>query len=84
MAKSWEVINYLRPEGGIIAVGENYEGIEFVTAIPFSKQEYEAGFAKCDAWKAEQDEAAAAAKKLAESKLKALGLTPADLVALGL
>tara|TARA_R110000868_G_scaffold569_1_gene4183 strand:- start:8 stop:262 length:255 start_codon:yes stop_codon:yes gene_type:complete len=84
MAKSWEVINYLRPEGGVIAVGQNYEGIEFVSAIPFSKEEYEAGFAECDAWKAEQEAAAAAAKKSAESKLEALGLTPEDLAALGL
>jgi hypothetical protein len=54
MAKSYEVIEMLRPAGGYTQVGESYEGITFLEAEPFSKEEYEAGFTQYDAWKAEQ------------------------------
>jgi hypothetical protein len=84
MAKQYEVLNFLRPEGGYVANGLEYEGIVFLECEPFSKQEYEAGFAQYDAWKAEQDALKAAAKASAEAKLEALGLTADDLKALGL
>ena len=76
---------FLRPNGGYIQVGTDYEGITFEPHCePFTKKEYEAGFAAYDAWKAEQEAEQAAAKAQAEAKLQALGLTLADLRALGL
>ena len=84
MATNDEVLGMLIPNGGFVQVGTEYEGIQFLECKPITKAEYQAGFAQYDAWKAEQDAAKAAAKAAAEAKLKALGLTPQDLKALGL
>jgi len=84
MAKCYEVLAMLIPNGGYVQVGEDYEGIEFLECEPITKAEYEAGFAKYDAWKSEQDAVKAAKKAAAEAKLAALGLTADDLKALGL
>jgi len=84
MAKSYEVLSMLIPKGGFIQIGDDYEGIQFIECEPITKEQYEAGFAQYDAWKAEQDAARAASKTAAESKLAALGLTTEDLRALGL
>ncbi|NBT48919.1 MAG: hypothetical protein EBT07_14085 [Actinobacteria bacterium] len=73
MAKSYEVLSFLRPDGGYVQVGTEYEGITFEPSCePFTKAEYEAGFAQYDAWKAQQ-EAAKAAQKAA--LLDRLGIT---------
>ena len=74
----------LIPTGGYITVGDDYEGIEFVDCAPITKAEFEAGAIKYDVWKAEQEEKKAAALVTATAKLTALGLTAADLKALGL
>jgi len=84
MAKNYEVLAMLYPNGGYVQYGEDYEGIEFIDCEPITKEQYEAGFAQYDAWRAEQDEAKAAAKASAQAKLAALGLTVEDLQALGL
>ncbi len=84
MAKSYEVLAMLIPDGGYVQVGENYEGIQFLDCEPITKAQYEAGFAQYDAWKSEQEAAQAAAKAVAKAKLAALGLTTDDLKALGL
>lgn len=84
MAKSYEVLQMLRPQGGYTQVGEDYEGITFLEAEPFTKKEYEEGFAKFDSLKVEQDKQAQEAKVAAQAKLEALGLTADDLKALGL
>jgi hypothetical protein len=84
MAKSYEVLNMLIPQGGYIQVGTEYEGIEFIECEPITKEEYEAGFAQYDAWKAQQEAEQAGAKAAAKAKLAALGLTTDDLKALGL
>jgi hypothetical protein len=84
MARGNEVLNMLIPQGGWIISGNDYEGITFLECEPISKAEFEAGFAQFDAWKAEQDAAAVAAKEAAQAKLAALGLTTDDLEALGL
>jgi hypothetical protein len=85
MAKSYEVLSFLRPDGGYLQIGTDYEGITFETHCkPFTKEEYEAGFAQYDAWVIEQQATKAAAKSTAEAKLTALGLTADDLKALGL
>jgi hypothetical protein len=84
MAKSYEVLRMLIPNGGYVQIGETYEGIEFLECEPITKKQYEDGFAQYDAWKAQQDADKATAKAAAESKLSALGLTTQDLRALGL
>ena len=84
MATAEQVLTFLIPNGGYVLVGDTYEGLSFVECDPISKAEFEAGFAKYDAWKNEQNELAAAKKAKAEAKLTALGLDHDDLKALGL
>jgi hypothetical protein len=84
MTTSTQVLQMLIPQGGWATMGNDYEGITFLTCEPITKAEFEAGFAQYDAWKAEQDTAQAAAKTSAQAKLAALGLTTEDLEALGL
>ena len=84
MTRGYEVLQMLIPQGGWTLHGEDYEGINFLECEPITKAEFEAGFAKVDAWKAEQDAAVIAAKETAQAKLAALGLTTDDLKALGL
>ncbi len=79
-----QVLDFLLPDGGWIIVGNDYEGITFVNCDPISKAQFEAGFTQYEAWKAEQDAQAVAAKETAQAKLAALGLTTDDLKALGL
>jgi len=84
MATSVEVLQMLIPTGGWVLRGDDYEGIEFIEAKPITEAQFTAGFAKYDVWKAEQDAKAAGAKKAAQAKLAALGLTTDDFEALGL
>ena len=84
MARGYEVLQMLIPQGGWIMHGEDFEGIEFLECEPITKAQFEAGFKKFDAWKAEQDAAKLAVKEAAEAKLAALGLTTQDLRVLGL
>jgi hypothetical protein len=84
MAQTYEVLEMLLPNGGWYIMGEEYEGIQFLECEPITKAQFTAGFAQYDAWKAEQDSKAEAAKKSAQAKLEALGLTVDDLKALGL
>ena len=85
MITGGDVLKFLRPDGGWTIYGDDFDSIIYDEGvIPVTKQEFEAGFAQYDAWKAEQDAAKAQAKVLAEAKLAALGLTADDLKALGL
>jgi hypothetical protein len=84
MAKHYEVLGWLIPNGGYVQVGDTYEGIEFLECEPITKKQYEDGFAKYDKWIIEQEKSKATAKATAQSKLAALGLTVEDLTALGL
>ena len=84
MEKAADVLSMLIPDGGWILNGGDYEGIVFLECEPITKAQFEAGFAQYDAWKADQNAKAAAAKASAEAKLAALGLTGDDLKALGL
>ena len=84
MATVQNVLGMLIPNGGYVARGEEYEGIEFIECEPITKAQFQAGFAQYDAWKAEQEAKAAADKASATAKLEALGLTADDLKALGL
>ncbi len=84
MATTSQVLGFLIPNGGYYAVGDHYEGIQFLECEPITKAQFEAGFAQYDSWKADQDAAAVTAKETAQAKLAALGLTTDDLKALGL
>jgi hypothetical protein len=79
MAKSYEVLGMLIPNGGYVQIGETYEGIEFIDCEPITKKQYTDGFAQYDAWKAEQDNAKATAKTAVLSKL---GITAEEAVLL--
>ena len=72
MAKHYEVLNMLIPNGGYVQTGEEFEGIEFLECEPITKEAYLAGFTQFDAWKAEQD-----AKKASDKAalLDRLGIT---------
>jgi hypothetical protein len=61
MAKAWEVLEMLIPQGGWVLQGEDYEGIEFTQCDPITKEQFLAGFAQYDAFKAQKD-----AEKVAE------------------
>jgi hypothetical protein len=54
MAKANEVLQMLIPNGGWYIQGDEYENIEFLECEPISKKDFEAGFAKVDAWRAQQ------------------------------
>jgi len=83
--KALETLSKLCPEGGWIISGDSFKDITWIDERPrCTKAEFEASFAKYDAWKAEQDAKAVADKAAAQSKLAALGLTSDDLKALGL
>jgi len=72
MAKSYEVLSMLIPDGGYVQYGEEYEGIQFLECEPITKAQFEAGFAQYDAWKAEQDATKATQKA---ALLDRLGIT---------
>jgi len=50
-----DVLTMLRPQGGWIISGNEYENIEFLECEPLTKQEFEQGFAICEAWKTDQN-----------------------------
>ena len=72
MAKHYDVLRMLIPNGGYVQVGDTYEGIEFLECEPITKEQYEAGFAQYDAWQSEQDAAQASSKA---ALLDRLGIT---------
>ena len=73
MAKHFEVLAFLRPEGNYVQLGEDYEGITFLDGCePFTKKEYLDAFAQFDSWKAEQNSKAASDKA---ALLARLGIT---------
>jgi hypothetical protein len=72
MATGAEVLSMLIPLGGWVITGDDFAGIEFIEAEPITEAEFMAGFAKVDAWKAQQT-----AKTLADKAalLERLGIT---------
>lgn len=85
MATSANVLEMLCPQGGWILRGDDFDGITWVDDRPrCTKAEFQAGFAKYDAWKTQQDAKVEAKKNEALSKLAALGLSADDIKALGL
>ncbi len=84
MATGAEVLSMLCPTTEWVITGDDFDAIQWIKGEQITKAQFEAGFAQVDAWKAEQNAAAVAAKAAAEAKLAALGLTADDLKALGL
>lgn len=85
MAKGSEVLAMLLPAGGWTMVDNAYDSIIYDEGVsPITEAEFIAGFDKYNAWKAAQDAKEATALATATAKLTALGLTAADLKALGL
>jgi len=72
MAKSWEVLGMLIPDGGYVQRGSEYEDIEFMECEPITKEQYLAGFALVDEMKAQKQAEAEAAKA---AVLNRLGIT---------
>ena len=72
MATGGDVLSMLIPDGGWVIYGDDYDSIKWIECEPITKQEFEAGFAAVDAWKAEQ-QAEAAAKR--QALLDKLGIT---------
>ena len=70
MAQGFEVLEMLIPTGGWVIYGDDFDSIIYDPGVkPISKKEYTDGFAKVDAFKAEQDTAKATAKAALLSKL---------------
>jgi len=84
MATGGEVLSMLCPNTEWVITENDFDSIQWIKGEQITKAEFDAGFAKVDAWKAEQEAKAAADKATAQSKLAALGLTADDLKALGL
>jgi hypothetical protein len=84
MATGGEVLSMLCPNTEWVIYGDDFDSIQWIKGEQISKAKFEAGFAKVDAWKAEQEAKAEADKATAQAKLAALGLTADDLKALGL
>jgi hypothetical protein len=84
MATGAEVLSMLCAGNEWVIYGDDFDSIQWIKGEPITKAQFDAGFTKVDAWKAEQEAAIAASKQSAEAKLAALGLTADDLKALGL
>jgi hypothetical protein len=85
MATGADVLRFLRPNGGWVIIGDDFETVRLDEGVePITKAQFEAGFSQYDAWKLEQEAQTAAKKAVAEAKLAALGLNADDLKALGL
>jgi hypothetical protein len=80
--KSSDVLIMLRPEGGWAIYGDTYEGIEWISCEPVSKEEFEAGVAAYESWKISKDQEKDSVKNAAKEKLAALGLTPEEIASL--
>jgi|GEM_PF-2353203 len=58
-----DVLMYLRPNGGWVIYGEDFDTIRYDKGVePIIKEELDKGFTEYSAWKAEQDAAKAAQK----------------------
>ena len=76
MASGGDVLNMLLPNGRFVVYGDDYESIVWFDDNKITKKEFEAGFAKYDAWKAKQDAAKETAR---QAILDRIGLTSDEL-----
>ena len=69
MATGGEVLEMLCQDKEWVIYGNDYDSIQWIKGQPITKAEFEAGFAKVDAWKSEQEAKAAADKAALLAKL---------------
>ena len=69
MATGLDVLMMLAPNKGWVIYGDDFDSIKWIKGEPITKTEFEAGFTKVDAWKAEQDAKAASDKAALLTKL---------------
>lgn len=69
MATIYDVVKFLRPSGGWIIRGEDFNSIEFIEAEPFSEKEFEDGFVAYDNFVEKEEKAKLDNKKLLLEKL---------------
>jgi hypothetical protein len=69
MSQGDEVLEMLLPEGGWIITGNDFDGIQFIESISITREQFEDGFAKVDAWKAKAEAQRTAEKSALLAKL---------------
>lgn len=85
MATGADVLKFLRPNGGWVITGDDFDSIRLDDGIePISKKEFVDGFALADAAKEKAIADNEAKRSAALAKLQALGLNEDDLKAIGL
>jgi hypothetical protein len=76
MARGSDVLLMLRPEGGWVIYGDDFDSIIYDEGVkPLTKKEFTDGFAAYDAMKASEDAAKATAKA---ALLERLGITESE------
>jgi len=81
MSKASKIMEYLRPDGGYLIYGEDYQGIQFVECEPVSKEEYDKVVKD---WENIESEMLAIKAATKQAILDKLGISLDDLKALGL
>ncbi len=69
MTKASDVLTMLIPTGGWATHGDNFEDITFIEAEPITKEQFDAGAVKYQAWKTAAETKAAADKAALLAKL---------------
>ena len=69
MAKGSDVLNMLIPNGGWVISGNEFSGIQFIECEPITEEQFLAGFAKADKFKADKVKAQETAKAALLTKL---------------
>ena len=69
MATGAEVLSMLCPNTEWVIYGDDFDSIQWIKGDPITKADFQAGFAKVDAWKSEQEAKAVADKAALLAKL---------------
>jgi hypothetical protein len=77
MTKASDVLSYLRPEGGWVIWGEEFDSIRYDEGVvPVTKAQFDKGVKDYESWKAKNDAAKQSAR---QAILDRLGLTADEL-----
>ena len=79
MATGGEVLATLIPQGGWVIIGDDFEGIQFISCAPITKAQFEQGFATADAAKIAAEQAILIAKASRDAKLAKMGFTATEI-----
>jgi hypothetical protein len=70
MAQGSDVLKMLRPQGGWVITESDFDSIRWDEGVePLTREEFQAGFAQYDFWKAQQDAETKAAKQAIFNRL---------------